>query len=258
MSDRALWVQVGVPNEHGGWSLTLEPVVLGLLIAWLWSGFALGVAAILAFVARTPLKIVLVDMWRKRWLERTSVALLLVLVEIAVIFALFIVAVQTSQSSLFIVPLVIAAPLVMIELYFDMRSKSRRLVPELAGTLGISSSVAAIVVAGGGSLSLGMGLWIILSARAIAAICYVRVQMFRTRKKEFTHWHSDLAQGIAFCAVLIAWGFGLASFLAASAIAGIALFNVLAIRGPLIKMKNVGVQQMLFGIAVIVLSAISM
>ncbi|MFN8015134.1 MAG: YwiC-like family protein [Acidimicrobiia bacterium] len=256
--DRALWVQVGVPHEHGGWSLTLEPVVLGLLIAWSWPGFALGVVATLAFIARTPLKIVLVDMWRKRWLERTTFALVLVAVEVAVMCALFIVVMKTAQSTLFVVPLLIAVPLVLMELYFDMRSKSRRLVPELAGTLGISSVAAAIVVAGGGALSLGIGLWIILSARAVAAISYVRVQMFRTRNKEYVHWHSDLAQALAVAAVLIAWRLGLASLLAVSAIATIAIFNVVAIRGPLVKMKNVGVQQMLFGLAVINSTAISM
>ncbi|MGI9616377.1 MAG: YwiC-like family protein, partial [Acidimicrobiales bacterium] len=68
------WRQVAVPTEHGGWSLTAEPVLLGLLVAWSWPGLALGLAAMLAFVARTPLKVVLVDRWRNRWLDRSRVA----------------------------------------------------------------------------------------------------------------------------------------------------------------------------------------
>lgn len=38
------------------------------------SGAALGLAAFFAFVVRTPLKVVLVDRWRHRWLPRTGLA----------------------------------------------------------------------------------------------------------------------------------------------------------------------------------------
>ncbi len=44
---------VALPTEHGGWSLTLEPVVLGLMVEPGWAGLALGTVAILGFVART-------------------------------------------------------------------------------------------------------------------------------------------------------------------------------------------------------------
>jgi hypothetical protein len=43
----------------------------------------------------------------------------------------------------------IAAPLVATELWFDTRSRSRRLVPELAGTYGICSVAAMILLAAG-------------------------------------------------------------------------------------------------------------
>ena len=58
-----------MPDEHGGWGLTAEPALLGLLVAPSWAGAALGIAAFLAFLVRTPLKLVLVDRWRGRWLR---------------------------------------------------------------------------------------------------------------------------------------------------------------------------------------------
>jgi hypothetical protein len=51
--ERSTLRAVAVPTEHGGWSLTLEPVLLGLMVAWSWPGLSLGVAAMLAFLART-------------------------------------------------------------------------------------------------------------------------------------------------------------------------------------------------------------
>ena len=175
----APWRQVAIPTEHGGWSLTAEPVVLGLLVAWSWPGAALGVAAMLAFVARTPVKLVLVDRWRHRWLDRSRLALRIAAVEIALIVVLGVVAAATSANGWFWVPLAAAAPLVGIELWFDMRSRGRRLVPELAGTVGIGSVVAAIVLAADGSVALAVGLWVVVSARACAAIPYARTQVFR-------------------------------------------------------------------------------
>ena len=63
---------VALPSEHGGWGLTLEPVLLGLLVAHSVSALCIGLAAVLAFLARTPLKLAVVDARRGRTLERLS------------------------------------------------------------------------------------------------------------------------------------------------------------------------------------------
>ena len=59
-----------IPSEHGGWGLTLEPALLGLLVAPSIAGGALAIAAFLAFLVRTPLKVLLVDRRRHRELDR--------------------------------------------------------------------------------------------------------------------------------------------------------------------------------------------
>ena len=132
----ATWRSVAVPTEHGGWSLTAEPALLALIVAWSLPGLALGLAAMLAFVARTPLKLVLVDTWRHRRLDRTRLAARIAAAEL-VVFALLVGFAVASGESGFWVPLAVAAPLVALELWFDMRSRSRRLIPELAGSVGM-------------------------------------------------------------------------------------------------------------------------
>src|SRR5690242_15227457 len=47
---------VFLPKEHGSWSLALEPVALGLLVAPSWAGGALAGAVLAGFFARRPLK----------------------------------------------------------------------------------------------------------------------------------------------------------------------------------------------------------
>jgi uncharacterized integral membrane protein len=70
-------------------------------------------------MARTPLKTVLVDLWRKRWLKRSSVALKILLSEIALILVLAILVINTTESQLIWIPLILAFPLVLIELFFQ-------------------------------------------------------------------------------------------------------------------------------------------
>ena len=58
---RPVWRTVAIPSEHGGWGLTLEPALLGLLVAWSGAGVCLALAALVGFLARTPLKLAMVD-----------------------------------------------------------------------------------------------------------------------------------------------------------------------------------------------------
>ena len=178
--ERPRWRAVVVPSEHGGWGLTLEPVLLGLLIAPSAPGVALGLAAFVAFVVRTPFKLVLVDRWRHRWLPRTRLAAGIAGAELAVLVTLAVVAGRWS-GWVWLVPVAIAGPLVVVEMWFDMRSRGRRLVPELCGSIGIASVAAAIAIAGGETGRLAVGLWLVIAARAVASIPFVRVQIDRLR-----------------------------------------------------------------------------
>lgn len=254
--ERSTLRAVAMPTEHGGWSLTLEPVLLGLLVAWSWPGMALGAAAMLAFLARTPLKLVLVDRWRGRWLTRSTVASRVAAVELIVLVALVVVAARGGDAR-FWWPLFAAAPLVVIELWFDMRSRSRRLLPELAGTVGIGSVAAAIALADGAETAMALGLWVVVAARAAAAIPYARTQVFRTRGRSYQLWHSDLAQVLAVVAVAVAWLVGAVPLAAAVAIVAVAVFNVGAVRVAPRPATIIGLQQMFFGIAVVIVTAIA-
>ena len=254
--ERSTLRAVAIPTEHGGWSLTLEPVLLGLLVAWSWPGLSLGVAAMLAFLARTPLKLVLVDGWRGRWLTRTTVAAQVAGAELLVLATLVTAAALTADAQ-FWWPLLAAAPLVAIELWFDMRSRSRRLLPELAGTVGIGSVAAAIALADGNDTVVAMGLWIVVAARAAAAIPYARTQVFRTRGRPYQLGHSDLAQALAVIAVTTGWLVDAVPLAAAVAIAAVAMFNVAAVRAAPRPAKIIGLQQMFFGLAAVIVTAIA-
>jgi hypothetical protein len=255
-AERAQWKAVALPSEHGGWSLTAEPALLGLIVAFSWAGLALSAAAMLAFVARTPLKIVLVDRWRGRRLERTALAARVATGELLVMAAL-VVAAALGADGPFWIPFLVAAPLIGIEFWYDMRSRGRRLVPELAGTIGIGSVAAAVAIAGDESGLVAAGLWCVIGARSVAAIPYVRCQILRTRSRSAPRWQSDVAQVAAVTIAIVGWLVDAVPIAAVVALAVLGVVNLasmsLAPRKPLV----IGVQQMIFGLGVIAVTAVA-
>jgi hypothetical protein len=153
------------------------------------------------------------------------------------------------------VPLVLAAPLVVVELWFDMRSRSRRLIPELAGTVGIGSVAAAIALAGGADARVAAGLWCVVAARSTAAIPYVRTQLARGRAQPFRRWHSDLAQVLALLAVVAAHAADALPLGPVLAIAAVGILDTVAVRLRPRRAVVIGIQQSFVGLAVVGVTA---
>jgi hypothetical protein len=244
-----------VPSEHGGWGLTLEPVLLGLLVAPSIAGAALGVAAFLAFLVRTPLKLVAVDVRRDRWLDRSRLALRIAVVELVVMAAMVVVAVSMAGWT-WLVPAALAAPLVGVELWFDVRSRGRHLVPELCGSIGIASVAAVIVVASGEAGSIAAGVWLVLAGRAVGAIPFVRTQIMRLRRGETSRRPSDLAQ---VAAVLVGVAAALVDdrlLAGLSGLVALACLQTVWVRRPPVAAKILGLRQMALGLGLVGVTAI--
>lgn len=239
-----------LPAEHGGWSLTLEPVLLGLLVEPSWSGALLGLAALLAFLARTPLKMALVDRRRRRRLGRTVVAERFALGYLAALAAAALGAVVTARAP-FWVPLAAAAPLVAVGFAYDVRSLSRRLVPELVGSIGVGSAAAAIVLAGGGAGEVAAGLWLVIAARATAAILHVRVQLRRGKQQAAQRWQNDAAQALTVGAGSVGAVSGIVPVAGAAALAAAGLVHVALVRRPPFRTPVIGAQQVVIGLTVV-------
>ena len=229
------WRSVAIPREHGGWGLTLEPVLLGLLVAWSLPGLLLGIAAFGAFLLRTPLKL-------------AAVELMVVVTAVA--------GVVVSSGWRWALPVVVAAPLVFVEGWYDVRSRSRRLVPELSGAVGISATAAAIVLADRDDVALAGALWLVLAARSVGSIPFVRAQIARLHRGATGVHGSDLAQ---FAAVVVA---AFAAIVDTRVIAGavtialIAAIQIVWSRRPIPPIKVVGFQQMALGLALVAATAI--
>ena len=63
--------------------------------------------------------------------------------------------------------------------------------------MGIAGAAAAIVVADHGSAALAVGVWLVLAARAVGSIPFVRVQISRLRRGAGNIRQTDVAQMMA-------------------------------------------------------------
>lgn len=197
---------VALPTEHGGWGITLEPVLLGLLVAPSLAGAGLALATVGAFLARHPLKIVAGDRRRGRRFARTPYAERFTLVYAAAAVVGLGVAVFASADYAFLLPLAAAAPLAGLQLWYDAAGRSRGLLPELAGSLAMGSVACSLALAGGAGWPLALGLWALLAARFVPAILYVRARLAELQGQGLSRWPSLLAHASALGAVAaLAW-----------------------------------------------------
>jgi uncharacterized membrane protein YhaH (DUF805 family) len=246
---------VALPTEHGGWGLTAEPVLLGLLVAPSWAGAAIGAGAVLAFLARTPIKIALGDLRRRRVLSRTRVAGAVAAVELTLLLACTAVAISDATGPMF-VPLVVVGPLLLVELVYDIKSRGRRLVPELAGSVGIAGVAAMIALASDAPAPVAVGLWLVLAGRAITSIPWVREQVRRLH-------HRGTSGRWLIVSDLTAIGCGLAAaamepqlIAGAAAVAVVVAAQRLNVLRPAPTAKVIGLRQTALGLLVVVATAI--
>ncbi len=251
---RPLWKQVALPAEHGGWGLTLEPVLLGLLVAPSLAGLAIGLAALAAFLVRTPLKLAVIDRRRDQWADRSRLAARIAAAELALIVAAAAVAVALAGPR-WLLPVAAAAPLIAIELAYDIRSRGRRLLPELCGSIGIATVSAAIVLAAGKGPRLAVAVWAVLAARAIAAIPFVRAQIMRLRRGEFSTRSADTAQLLALVVAAAAVVADPRTLVGAVGLVVVALLHTVWMRRPPTAAKVLGLRQMALGFSVVLATA---
>jgi hypothetical protein len=226
--------------------LVVAPSIPGLMI---------GVMALATFLFRTPFKIAAGDILRRRRLPRTLLAVQAAVVYGAILSIAGVMAFGTTDHA-FWAPLIVAIPLLATQVGFDVRSRSRRLLPELAGSIGIAAIAAAISLAGGESMKVALGLWLVLALRSVASVILVRAQLRRAKQQHYreaaVHAISMGAAAIAVTAAV----FEVIPWLGAVAIGLLIPFGRWSMWRPPVRAVIVGTHQTILGALVVALTAI--
>lgn len=242
---------VALPAEHGGWGFLCEPIAVGLLVAPSIGGLYLALSALGFFLARHPLMIVVLN--RKRSSPRTAFARRFATLYLTIGTASFAAALVFSANR-FVLPLLMATPLALVQVAHDWSGRRRVLVSEVAGVIAISSLVAGIGLCGGGSAKSSFALWGIMIARQVPAILYVRACLRRMHATDASPAPMIAAHVLAILAAV-----ALASFNATSPRV-VTLFTLLAVRAVVgftkareLTAQQLGLSEIAFGAMTVVI-----
>ena len=173
---------VALPSSYGSWSLVSEPILLGLLAAPSWPGLLLAFVGFLSFLLNQPLKIILTDHQRGRQYARTRLALrvafvYLLLTALCLVVLVWLVGLQP------LLPLLLAVPFLIIFVVYDSRP-GRSWQAELSAPTGFSAISAGIALAAGWDLAPALALWVVMIARSVPAVLYIRARLRLAKGKQ--------------------------------------------------------------------------
>jgi YwiC-like protein len=200
---------IALPVEHGGWGMLAEPLVMGLVLAPTLAGLGLTIAALGAFLVRHPLKLALSDWRRGARYPRTVLAARVAAAYGLVALVGLVLAAWRAPAATW-VPVVLAAPLGLLQLWYDARLQGRQLLPELLGGVALGAGASALMLAGGWAMAAALAAWGLLAAKAVASVLYIRARLRLDRGQPASRWPGLLthvaALGLAVALALRGWG----------------------------------------------------
>lgn len=161
---------VFLPKEHGSWSLALEPLALGLLIAPSAAGGALALAAVAGFFARRPAKLAL-NPTAEPSRRRRAFGMLALFASIGAAGLALAVA-QSGFHPLW--PLGLALPFAALFAAFDVQGEGRSLTAELAGATAFATVPVACATLNGWPETAALALGVLALGRSLPTVLLVR------------------------------------------------------------------------------------
>jgi hypothetical protein len=248
------WREIVWPREHGSWSLALEPLALGLLVAPSRGGAWLALAVGAGFFARRPLKIALGDSNPERRAAARG--------PLAACASVALGACGTALAAGGISWLGWLAPVALagaVFLFFDLRGDGREEIAEVAGATAFAGVPAMLAALAGWSPIASLALALVMAGRSVPTVLTVRA-VLRAQKT------GQRRDGPAFIAAWLALGIGVTlagAGLAPRTVAG--LLGVLAVRAmvllwwrrPALRARTLGIVEAVIGVVFVLVAALA-
>jgi len=197
-----------LPVEHGGWGFLFEPIVIALVAAPSAAAAWLSVVAVLAFLARHPLKIGLDDRRHRRRVPRTRPAWMLAITFLLSATLALAIAHVVSGHPFWLV-LLLASPAAAVQVWHDARGSGRTLAGELAGAKALAAVAGASGLAAGLWWPYALALWATALVRVLPAIVTVRERVQRLHGHAPDRRRPALAHAAAVAGAFVLAGVGL-------------------------------------------------
>jgi len=254
---RVRWKSIALPPEHGSWGFLLEPILLGLLVAPSLAGVMMALAVLGAFLMRHPLKIAFTDWRRGKRYARTKTAEQFI-AGYGLLALVGLVGAITLAGIDILFPALLVVPLAVLQLFGYVCNEGRNVLPELAGASAIAISVSCMTLASGESLRTALFLWVVLLARNIPSILYIRARLRLdkgTPVEAIPTYLSNLGAVLGVMVLTLAGYTSILSLVALLILAARAAYGLSPYRRN-IRVQIIGVLEMFYGLRGVLLTAI--
>lgn len=231
--------------------------MLGLLVASSPAGWAVALMTTAGFLLRHPAKMFLRNRHRLAASPRYRAAGLVALAYAGLAGAGAATA-MALEGVIPLTPFVILAPVLVAYAAYDLTNQARRILPELAGPAGLAAAAPAIALASDWRPAAAAALWVILVARIVPSVVYVRSRLRLERHEPIDRWHVWLCHGLSIGAVAALYGRRLAPLTTILALVGLgarAAGGLSAGRRKGVRARYVGFTELGFGLVYILLTA---
>jgi YwiC-like protein len=194
-----------LPKEHGGWSLALEPLALGLVAAPSAAGATLGAAVLAGFFLRRPAKMLLSGAGDER---RPAALRAVVGLGVLAVAGLAVAAALAAPSRLW--PLLPAALAGAIFVWFDSRNAGRGAAAELTGVVAFAFVPAALAAAAGWAPVPALALAAVMAGRSVPTVMTIRVYLRRLKGEPVSRLPAVVASFAALAGFVVLVRAGLA------------------------------------------------
>lgn len=249
MRPTSLWREVVCPKEHGSWSLALEPVALGLLVAPSAAGACLGVSLTAAFLARRPLRLALLERRpERRTAARQALAWCIAAAAVGCGGA---VALAGISWGVWLAPATVAAAAFA---FCDARGDGREELAELAGATAFALTPIAFAILGELGRESAVALGLLMLARAAPSVATVRAFLRGAKTGVRRDGFALFATGAALLLGLALALRGLAPWFAVGVLGVFALrtLALLVVFRPAWRARNVGMLEAALGVVFVI------
>ena len=242
------WRSIALPAEHGGWSLILEPIVLGLILAPSWIALSLSIAMMAVFLSHQPVKISLKAYRTGKWTERSRFALYFA-AGYLLGGGLFAIPALLQSNSNFWLIIALIVPFALIQAFQDFQNQSRSATAEITGAIALSGTVALLLVLSDWQLTIALPIWFVIALRAVTSILYVRTFFRKQRGKDNSVSASYVMHIIV---MIIVMGLAFAGFLPYLTVVPFVILLIRAVHGlqsdKQVKPQIIGIREVMVGI----------
>lgn len=244
---------LALPVEHGIWGFWLEPSLLALLVVPTRAGLCLALAVLATILAQHPFIVYLNDVKLGKHYPRTRLTFGLTMIYAFIALLLLSLSIFLAKSVMYLSPLLMVSPFILYQFQARLKHNGRHLLPELLGAASLSTIAPSLLLLGDINLDVALAVWLILLARTLPSILYVRARLRLGRGEPIHHWPSLLSAGLA---VALALGLVRLELMPTPvAIYFLTLFirtafGLSSLRFPL-KAKHIGMLELLFGFLLI-------